>query len=448
VKLSLWIVTKNSAAYIEPLLKAGHAFADEIVVAVDASSTDATGALCRGYADKLFRIPPIRYAEEAAAWMGEQCTGDWILRLDDDELPSAGLIGALPRLLRDREVTHYWLPRRWVIGREQARWIAQPPWWSDWQLRLFRNIRSIVRVPGGLHTSFVVQGGGRFCTEGSIYHFDLVYHSDLERRQKVERYERISPGNSLGHLYLPPDDRALITRPLPSDDAPWAHEPEPGRPTGLEALPGRRAPSRRDVGGMGVRDVTRAELRRSGMQTCDDPTLFRAALECIDGPPVMTTGQWCWVDLDLRNESATAWPSRGLGVPRVRVGYRWFRPTGQMHVSEGWRTDLPHTLRPGETTRLPATVFAPEKPGRYILRWELAVEDVAWFAERGWRGPEMEVRVVEGQPGQAARLRDVGPTGPEDLGPNTIRVALALRRLALRYPGFSSMVKRVLRLAG
>ena len=37
------IATKNSAEYIEKLLRVGRSFADEVVVAVDASSNDLTG---------------------------------------------------------------------------------------------------------------------------------------------------------------------------------------------------------------------------------------------------------------------------------------------------------------------------------------------------------------------------------------------------------------------
>ena len=46
VKLSLCIATKNSAEYIE-LLRVGRSFADEVVVAVDASSNDLTREICR-----------------------------------------------------------------------------------------------------------------------------------------------------------------------------------------------------------------------------------------------------------------------------------------------------------------------------------------------------------------------------------------------------------------
>ena len=45
--LSLCIATKNSAEYIDKLLRVGRSFADEVVVAVDASSNDLTESLLR-----------------------------------------------------------------------------------------------------------------------------------------------------------------------------------------------------------------------------------------------------------------------------------------------------------------------------------------------------------------------------------------------------------------
>jgi hypothetical protein len=387
--------------------------------------------------------------ENAAAWIGEQCTGDWILRLDDDELPSAGLVGALPRLLSDREVTHYWLPRRWVVGADQTRWISQSPWWPDWQLRLFRNIGSLVRPPEGLHGNFFIQGGARFCTEASIYHFDLVYHTDSERQQKVDHYERISPGNSLGHLYLPPAASMLDTSPFPADDPPSDVSAPPAGHSDQHPRRNGDADPRTALGTIAATEVTLADLRCSAVwRGEDDPTLFRASLVPLDCPRTMITGQWFRVDLDLRNDSPTAWSVQGLGLPQVRVGYHWLGATGQPHEREGWRTSLPHTLRPGQTARLSATLFAPRQPGRYFLQWDLVAEEVAWFSARGWRAPSVEVAVVAGQPLQAARLRNVGPTRAEDLGPHTIKIALGLRRLALRHSRLAAIVKRFLRMAG
>jgi O-methyltransferase len=405
MRLSLAIVTKNSARYVERLLQTGRAIADEVVIAVDASSVDLTEDVCRPYADKLFRIEPIGYIERALTWLNAQCTGDWILRVDDDELLSAQFVEALPRLMQDREITHYWILRRWVYGAGRDRWITQRPWSVDWQLRLFRNIPSIVNVPELLHTSYEVQGATRFLRQGSLYHLDLVLQSDTQRMQKVQRYERLSPGRSRAEYYTLPDPGILSTLPLPSDDLPYeaASAPDP------------------TAGGPPIVNVSLAEIRRAAMRECEyGPELFRASLVCTDYLPVMTVGETYRVVIDVRNDSQVAWAAGERGVPRVRVAYHWFHENGEIYEHEGMRTDLPHTLQPGETTRFWATVFAPEEAGQFILRWDFVIELVSWFSAHGWQGPETEVRVVE--PPDVTFSSAASPRELHELGPLLDRV--------------------------
>ncbi len=377
------IATKDSAEYIEKLLRVGRSFADEVVVAVDASSEDSTGRICREYADKVFRVESPGYVERILPWLNEQCAGDWILRLDDDELPSVGLIELLPDLMNDREMTHYHLRRRTIIGEDRTEWIAQRPWWPDWKLRLFRNIPSIVHIPGRLHTGYEVKGASRFLYRGSIYHYDFVYHGEQHRKEKVRHYERIAPEKSGSHHYSLPDEDTLITRPIPADDPP-AEAPSDG-----SAEPGPPA-SQAPVG-----KVDLAEIDRAAVQEVDyGQELFRARLDCVACPRVMEAQRWYKVDVALRNDSPVAWPLPKMGAPDVRIAYHWLTADGDLHDYKGRRTALPHMLRPGETARLPAPVRAPGEPGDYVLQWDMVVPNVAWFSERGWRGPEIWVSVV------------------------------------------------------
>ena len=62
--------------------------------------------------------------------------------------------------MRDRNYTHYWLPRPSIMGSDRSRSIAEHPSWPDWQIRFLRNIRSLVSFPGPLHTDYDVQGAG------------------------------------------------------------------------------------------------------------------------------------------------------------------------------------------------------------------------------------------------------------------------------------------------
>lgn len=380
MSLSLCLVTVNSSAFVEKLLAGAHAYADELVVAVDVASTDETEALCARYADRLLRVDiPGPSLETVLGCVSEQCTADWILRLDDDELRSESLVAALPSLLADRGITHYWLRRRWIIGEDRAAWIAQHPWSPDWQLRLFRNLPSIVNVPGELHTSCEVQGDGRYVPEGCIYHFDLVYHTDAERRAKVERYERLRPSVDSRQYYLPSIDD-LVTGPIPANDAPWLR-PAPARE-------GRSAPrSERTT-------VSGARWDCSGMQSdAGGRDVFHAAVSVEDCPGRMRPAIPLVVDVQVRNDSGVPWPAIGRGEPRVRLSYHWLLPNGDVYEYDGLRADLPHKLSPGQSTVIPSPVQPPAQSGRFRIRWDLVIENVAWFSDHGLSMPEADVLV-------------------------------------------------------
>jgi hypothetical protein len=390
MSLSLCLVTKNSAAFVHGLLAEARAYADEIVVAVDAASTDATEEICARYADKLFRVDvPGPSLEGVLAWLNRQCSGDWILRLDDDELPSAGLVQALPALLEDREMTHYWLRRRWLTDTQPLTWIAQHPWWPDWQLRLFRNLPSLVRVPGELHTSYVVPGSGRHVPNGAIYHLDLIYHSYEERLAKARRYELSRPERPLDEYYLVAAGHGLPTRAAPADDPPWIGA-------------GRHTATR--ISRAGVQHVSATEVEQASLQTCDyGPDLFRASLVVDEWPERMRPGQCVAVDVWVCNESRVPWCGPIHGLPEVRLSYHWLRLDGQIEEYNGNRARLPHTVQPGARTIVPASVQAPAQPGTFILRWDLVIEDVAWFSAYGLKAPEAPVHIEVEACGQTER---------------------------------------------
>ncbi len=88
-KLSVFLVTRNEEAHLDEVLTSV-AGADEIVV-VDSGSTDATVAIARRHGARVIERPWPGYARQKAFAM-EQCTHDWVLNLDGDEvLPPGGL---------------------------------------------------------------------------------------------------------------------------------------------------------------------------------------------------------------------------------------------------------------------------------------------------------------------------------------------------------------------
>ena len=85
-----------AAAILAPLREV----ADEIVLAVDQRVDPGVLGAYEALADRLLRV---EYCGSVAlAWKHRQCSGDWVLRLDADEVPSAALVAALPGAVRRR----------------------------------------------------------------------------------------------------------------------------------------------------------------------------------------------------------------------------------------------------------------------------------------------------------------------------------------------------------
>jgi glycosyltransferase involved in cell wall biosynthesis len=96
--LSAVIPTKNVAAIIRPTLESLR-FCDEVVI-VDMFSTDDTRSICESY-------PNVTFCQREDYIYGnfnhgvEQASGDWILRLDSDEVVSPELRDSILEVLRE-----------------------------------------------------------------------------------------------------------------------------------------------------------------------------------------------------------------------------------------------------------------------------------------------------------------------------------------------------------
>jgi hypothetical protein len=110
------------------------------------------------------------------------------------------------------------------------------------------------------------------------------------------------------------------------------------------------------------------------------PPTFRATL---DGamPPTVQSGEIASVTLSVRNDGPFAWPIDGDHP--VRIAHHWRDPAGNLVVWDGFRTELPHEIQPGETLSVPVWFFAPGRPGTFVLEIDVVQEDVIWFASKG-----------------------------------------------------------------
>jgi hypothetical protein len=374
VSLSICCATANPSRAAAVLSTLG-GVADEIVVAVDVSKGEQDLTPLGAVADRLFEIELDMFLESAMAWLHAQCSCDWILRIDDDEVLGTGLVERLPELIRARDVVQYWLARRWLYP-DAGHWLEDWPWFPDFQGRLVRNDARLW-FPGLCHSSVAFTPPARYLDSG-LYHLAHLLSDLGERERKVERYLGVDPALRetdadayLPTYYLPerhpdtriatvdPDDRAAIDLIVAKTNTPpHDHRAQPAR----------------------ARRIPRSEIRAHWAERQFDETAYSATIRPVDMHRQLMAGDHRPFRVDVRNEGTEWWPGGGEDRrPLIRVAYRWLTPEGVAVESEGHRTALPHPLGPGESCLVSMNVTSPPIAGRYVLEPDLVHEHVRWF---------------------------------------------------------------------
>lgn len=344
--------------------------ADEIIVAADSRVDEDDLAHYAAVADELHRIE-VDHSERHFGWLHAQCSGDWILRIDGDEIPSTSLLEALPTLIADRNVVQYLIPRCWLHG-DPGHWLSGAPWWPDYQLRLVRNDGTL-RFPSTQHTSAVPTRPARYLEE-PIYHLDLLVNTLEHRQAKALAYERRAPGLQAPgggpineRFYLPErHDRADLA-PVPIEDrgsiatALEGHRPTP---SALEQMPPARSV---------------AETDRFNPHRKVSPEACAARITAIETAVRMRAGERRPIHFRFTNAGSDRWPwDADLGPP-IRASYHLRNDRGTVVVPDGPRTPFPCSLEPGASTVVPLDVIAPVVPGRYEMAVDVVHEGVRWF---------------------------------------------------------------------
>ena len=139
-----------------------------------------------------------------------------------------------------------------------------------------------------------------------------------------------------------------------------------------------------------------AELEAVRHEIWDDNNLGNAILGAtpraeinvrgpIPGLPVVgRPGRPISLITTVRNASTRPFPAQAsYGRRLVRLGAQLCRRDGQVVNRDFERAWLPSTLQPGATVQVPMTITAPDKPGRYALKFDLVSEGIDWFEACG-----------------------------------------------------------------
>ena len=178
--LSVCCLTRGPTNRVAAQLRLLRDVADEIVVGLDTSVDAELAHPLEDVADVLVHYPYVDPVDRPVGWIHSLCTRDWILWVDDDEIPSARLVASVRETIADPSVTHCFVPRRTLWG-DAGRILAGTPWVPDFQLRLVQNDPRLVWFPGITHWPIQAIGPHRYL-DAPLYHTDLLLNP-LERRR-------------------------------------------------------------------------------------------------------------------------------------------------------------------------------------------------------------------------------------------------------------------------
>ena len=361
--LSVAVMTAGPGPRVAATLELLRPLAQEIIVAVDDRAPAEVREDVATVADRVIVYPFLEPVDRPLPWLFHECSCDWMLALDDDEVPSVALLEVLRDLLDDDRIVHYSLSRRWLYP-DTSTCLDEPPWHPDYQPRLFRTDPRLIRFSDDLHRPIILRGPGRVVRE-PVWHLDTALRTYEERRAKADRYEvqragLRAGGRSLNYgFYLPESRPGAPLAPVPSEDR-----------TLLDLLLAAERPA--GVARAKPEPVTRAEIDAHwpAHRSVQSGELHLAA-----DPPSFAAGEERAVEVLVRNTSTETWQWGRASLPTMRCATWW---EGGDRTSAVW-TPLPAPVAPGEELAVPVHVRAPERPGVHRLLLDLVHEDVRWL---------------------------------------------------------------------
>ena len=125
------------------------------------------------------------------------------------------------------------------------------------------------------------------------------------------------------------------------------------------------------------------------------PTGFKAEITVAQAPARLKVNESVVLDVTVKNLGDAAWPYRGGpgAAGGVLLSYHWLQSGSAVPLVDGIRTNLPSDLAAGASVALRSTVKAPDKPGTYVLEFDMVQEAVAWFKDKGSKPVRFDVKV-------------------------------------------------------
>lgn len=178
-KLSIYVLTYNSAKTLANVLLPLKLLADDLVV-IDSGSTDATVEIARQYEARII-FNKFRTYKDQRNFAHQACTYKWVLAIDSDEVVSNDFIEEV-MALKQHGFTYdaYTIARYWIVQGVQVHGVF-PVESPDFPVRLVDKTKAYFGDNSGVvHES--VEG---YSTLGKIK--APVYHYTFETAEEIQR---------------------------------------------------------------------------------------------------------------------------------------------------------------------------------------------------------------------------------------------------------------------
>lgn len=399
VSLSICLISADPPARIAAILEPLREHAGEIIIAADSRVDHETLASYASLADRIFKIE-FSMVERHLGWLYAQCSGDWILGLDGDEIPSRAFVRRLPELLASREAQQFWISVAWLFP-DAERMLASTPWSHGFINRLVRNDGTL-RIRGLQHLHSEPVTPCEYIGE-PFYHLELLIADAESRRDKAVRYEvsrphLLAPGGGRINeaFYLPELRDSLELLPIPEEDREAI-----ARALDRSSRPGSQAPIE------GVELISLEQMDRYWEGRTISEGAYRAKIEPFALNLSLAPSERGQLFFYVTNEGTEHWPGRLDEAPQIRLSHRWLNADGSVHTGEGPRSPFSRAVHPDECILTPLSVDAPATAGNYTLEVDVVHEEVRWF-ECACRVP-VRVGYPRGLPPIEPRLRETPP---------------------------------------
>ena len=370
--LSVCCLTGHDPAVVAAIVTTLREVADEIVVAVDSRVDPGRLGPLADVADLLVRFEFTDPPEVARPWLVSLCRYGTILMIDGDEVPGIELRAALPELVADTGVAQCRIARRWCFPDVHT-WLAERPWWPDYQRRLVRpgpGLDFDLRMHGGVREALPA----RYVND-PMYHLACVGTPFAQRRSRVREYERARPGlRAVGGgpmndtLYVPEHFATLAPMRTPPEDAAM-----------LARLLATAADARDTPAPPNVPLVGAAEIARHHPADAAEADGYSASVHIVELDRRTEPGSDTMVVVEVNNTGTRPLSRLDLRGSQIRVGARLVEPGTDRPILPYALTVLPCDVPPGASRSMEALVRIPTAPGRFDLVVDLVNERGRWY---------------------------------------------------------------------